>query len=330
LTLEEVARWDGGIATLLAANSQAQAALSLSDNKPLKQRVFADILTGEAQHQPILGALGLSERHVGSDFLNPAAVPAHLPSQMMVTAKRRGDGYVLGGRKAYCAGGNIASWLSIFATVDADRDPKGLTGFWVPANTPGFHVSSIMPTMGLRGCPLVEFYLEGVVVPQDHMLTAEGEGQALVQALSAAGRCQAAAIAVGIARGAFELARQHALHRIQGGGPIAQHQMVRHMLADMTTQIEAARLLTHKAAAQAPLDTAVASMAKVFASDTAVKVATDAVQIMGAFGTTLKSGAEKYYRDAKMMQIFAGTNELCRLAITDPILQEAGLIPSPL
>jgi alkylation response protein AidB-like acyl-CoA dehydrogenase len=131
---------------------------------------------------------------------------------------------------------------------------------------------------------------------------------------------------VGIARGAFELARQHALNRVQGGGLIAQHQMVRHMLADMATQIEAARLLTHKAAMQEPLDTAVASMAKVFASDTAVKVATDTVQIMGAFGTTLKSGAEKYYRDAKMTQIFEGTNELCRLAITDPILQDAGLI----
>ena len=328
LILEEVARWDGGIATLLAANSQAQAALSLSDNKPLKQRVFTDILAGEDQHQPIFGALGLSERHVGSDLLNPAAMAlAHMPTQMMVTAKRRGDSYVLGGRKAYCAGGNIASWLSVFATVDAARDPKGLTGFWVPTNTPGFHVSSLMPTMGLRGCPLVEFYLEGVVVPKEQMLTAEGEGHALVQALSAGGRCQAAAIAVGIARGAFELARQHALNRIQGGGPIVQHQMVRHMLADMATQIEAARLLTHKAAMQEPLDTAMASMAKVFASDTAVKVTTDAVQIMGAFGTTLKSGAEKYYRDAKMTQIFEGTNELCRLAITDPILQDAGLIP---
>ena len=324
LTLEEVARWDGGIATLLAANSQAQATLSLSDNKTLKKQVFADILAGEDQHQPVFGALGLSERHVGSDFINP---PAATPTPMMVTAKRRGDSYVLGGRKAYCAGGNIASWLSVFATVETDRNPKGLTGFWVPTDTRGFHVSSIMPTMGLRGCPLVEFYLEGVVVPKEHMLTAEGEGHALVQALRAGGRCQAAAIAVGIARGAFELARQHALHRIQGGGPIVQHQMVRHMLADMATQIEAARLLTHKAATQEPLDPAMASMAKVFASDTAVKVATDAVQIMGAFGATLKSGAEKYYRDAKMTQIFEGTNELCRLAITDPILQDAGLIP---
>ncbi|ETX01327.1 MAG: hypothetical protein ETSY2_37425, partial [Candidatus Entotheonella gemina] len=155
----------------------------------------------------------------------------------------------------------------------------------------------------------------------------EGAGRQLLATLSASGRCQAAAIAVGIARGAFELGRQHTLNRVQGGGPIMQHQMVQHMLADMATQIEAARLLTHKAATASPLNASLSSMAKVFASDTAVKVATDAVQLMGAFGTTLKSGAEKYFRDAKMTQIFQGTNELCRLAIMHPTLQEAGLTP---
>ena len=121
------------------------------------------------------------------------------------------------------------------------------------------------------------------------------------------------------------LARQHSLLRVQGGSPIVQHQMMQHMLADMATQIEAARLLTHKAAATEPPQVVLSSMAKVFASDTAVKVATDAVQIMGAYGTTGKSGAEKYFRDAKMTQIFEGTNELCRLAITAPMLQYAGL-----
>ena len=322
IVLEEIAHWDGGFAALLAANSQAQAALNLSDNTSLKQRVFAEVLSGEAQHQPAFGALGLAERHVGSDFINPTVTD---PTPMMVTAKARDDHYLLSGRKAYCAGGNLASWLCVFATVSENRSPSGLTGFWIPADTKGFHVSSIMPTMGLRGCPLVEFYVENVTVPKDHMLTPEGGALALLQTLSARGRCQAAAIAVGIARGAFELARQHAHNRIQGGGPIMQHQMVQQMLADMATQIEAARVLTHKAAAQNPLSPAMASMAKVFASDTAVKVATDAVQIMGAFGTTLKSGAEKYYRDAKMTQIFEGTNEICRLAISAPMLHDAGL-----
>ena len=324
IVLEEIAHWDGGFATLLAANSQAQAALSLSGNTALMQRVFADVVSGEGRNEPVFGALALTERHVGSDFINPEVTQ---PAQMMVTAKRRGDSYILSGRKAYCAGGNLANWLSIFATVSDDRSPDGLTAFWVPTTTPGFHVSAILPMMGLRGCPLVEFYVQGVEVPTSHMLTAEGGAHTLINALSASGRGQAAAIAVGIARGAFELARQHTLNRIQGGGPIVQHQMVQHMLADMSTQIEAARLLTYKAATQEPLDTATASMAKVFASDTAVKVATDAVQLMGAFGTTLKSGAEKYYRDAKMTQIYEGTNELCRLAITHPLLQDAGLLP---
>ena len=179
--------------------------------------------------------------------------------------------------------------------------------------------------MGLRACPLVEFYLEGVTVPRQHLLTEEGSADGLIQKLSPRGRGQAAAIAVGIAQGAFELSRQHAFTRFQGGGPIARHQMVRHMLADMATQIEAARLLTYKAAVTTPPEVAASSMAKVFASDAAVKVATDAVQLMGAYGTTSKSGAEKYFRDAKMTQIFAGTNEICRLAITHPMLRDAGL-----
>jgi len=326
VALEELAHWEAGIATLLAYNSLAQLAVTLSGNKPLRERLCADILTHEAHRQPFLGALALTERHVGSDLLHPTIAN---PAPMMVTAKRRGDAYVLSGRKAYCAGGNIAQWLSVFATVDSKRSPQGLTAFWVPTETRGFHVSAVLPTLGLRGCPLVEFYLEGVVVPREQRLTAEGEAHALVQQLSAHGRYQGAAIAVGIARGAFELARQHTLRRVQGGGAIMQHQMVQHMLADMVTQIEAARLLTHKAAVAEPPQIALSSMAKVLATETAMKVATDAVQIMGAYGTTLKSGAEKYFRDAKMTQIFMATNELCRLAITHPMLQDARLVPSP-
>ena len=324
IALEEIAHWDGGFATLLSSNGLAQQTLARSGRHDLIKQVFDAVTQGEAHQEPVLGALAITERRVGSDFINPFVSD---PARMMVTAKRRGDVYVLSGRKAYCACGNIANWLCVFATVDDDRHPDGLTGFWMPTDVEGFHVSAVLPTMGLRGCPLVEFYLEGVKVPASHRLTEEGAGRALLDKLSANGRMQAAAVAVGIARGAFALARQHALNRVQGGGPIAQHQMVQHMLADMATQIEAARLLTHKAAATSPMDAALSSMAKVFASDAAVKVATDAVQIMGAFGTTIKSGAEKYFRDAKMTQIVQGTNELCRLAITYPTLQEAGLAP---
>ncbi len=322
IVLEELARWDGGTATLLASNSLAQTAVTLSGNTTLMARLFADIVAGEEQHEPLFGAYALAERHLGSDLINPSVTN---PAPMMVIARRRGHAYVISGRKAYCAGGNIAKWLCVFATVDSQRSAAGLTGFFMPTDTRGFHVSAVLPTMGLRGCPLVEFYLENATIPLEHMLTAEGEAHALIQALGAHGRCQGAAIAVGIASGAFELARQHTLTRIQGGGPIAQHQMVQHMLADMATQIEAARLLTYKAALTEPPHLPMSSMAKVFASDAAVKVASDAIQLMGAYGTTLKSGVEKYFRDAKMTQIFEGTNELCRLAITSPMLQEAGL-----
>jgi alkylation response protein AidB-like acyl-CoA dehydrogenase len=216
----------------------------------------------------------------------------------------------------------------VFATLSDNRSAEGLTGFVVPTQARGFHVSEVLPTLGLRGCPLVEFYVEGVTVPRQHLLTAEGAAHALIQALHAHGRCQGAAVAVGIAQGAFDLARQHTLNRMQGGRPLMHHQMVQHLLADMVTQTEAARLLTYKAATTEPADMALSSMAKVFASDVAVKVTTDTVQLMGAYGTTTKSGAEKYFRDAKMTQIFAGTNEICRLAITHPMLPPANLMPS--
>jgi alkylation response protein AidB-like acyl-CoA dehydrogenase len=296
--------------------------VALSGNTPLMDRVLPDILAGEERHEPVLWALALTERRAGSDLVHPLGVRS---GRLMVTATRRGDGYVLSGRKAYCAGGNVATWLSVFATVSDDRSAAGLTGFALPTSARGFHVSEVLSTMGLRACPLVEFYLENVYVPAEHLLTKEGGAGEFIQDLSAYGRCQAAAIAVGIARGAFELARQHTLIRDQGGSPIVQHQMVQHMLADMATQIEAARLLTYQAAALEPPQVVMSSMAKVFASDAAVKVATDAVQLMGAYGTTGKSGAEKYFRDAKMTQIFEGTNEMCRLAITAPLLQYAGL-----
>ncbi|MCZ6876075.1 MAG: acyl-CoA dehydrogenase family protein [bacterium] len=322
---EEIARWEAGIATLLSANSIAQTAIALSGNTILMQRIFPAVMAAEEQQQPILCALGLTERRVGSDFVHPALAN---PAQMMVTAKRRGNAYLLSGRKAYCAGGNLATWICVFATLDEDRSPAGLTGFVIPTDAHGFHVSEVLPTMGLRGCPLVEFYVEGVIVPGDYRLTPEGEAHALIQALSARSRYHAAAIAVGIAQGAFDLARQHTFTRVQGGGPIAQHQMVQHMLADMAMQIEAARLLTYKAATTDPPDIATSSMAKIFASDIAVKVATDAVQLMGAYGTTIKSGAEKYFRDAKMTQIFGATNEICRLAVAMPMLRDAGIAPA--
>jgi len=322
LAAEELARWEAGVATLLASNSLAQTAVALSGNKALMDRVFPEVVAGEERCEPVFWALALSERRVGSDLVHPVGVPS---SRLMVTAKRRGDGYVLSGRKAYCAGGNLATWLSVFATVHPDRSPEGLTGFAIPTNARGFHVSEVLSTMGLRACPLVEFYLENVYVPAEQRLTQEGGAAGLIQDLSAYGRSQGAAIAVGIARGAFELARQHTLIRQQGGSPLVHHQMVQHMLADMATQIEAAQLLTYKAAATEPPQVVMSSMAKVFASDAAVKVATDAVQLMGAYGTTGKSGAEKYFRDAKMTQIFEGTNEICRLAITAPMLQYAGL-----
>ncbi|GIX46307.1 MAG: acyl-CoA dehydrogenase [Candidatus Tectimicrobiota bacterium] len=317
VALEELARWEAGFATLLAANSLAQTAIALAGNAALGERIFGEIAAAEARQEPLLCALALTERRAGSDLLHPDGLQ---PTRLMVVARRRNDAYVLSGRKAYCAGGNVAKWLVAFATVHPQRHSAGLTGFAVATEQPGFRVTEVLPTLGLRACPLVEFYFEGAVVPAEQRLTPEGQGYALVQRLGAYDRCQGAAIAVGIADGAFALARQHTLARVQGGGPLVQHQLVRHLLADMAIHIEAARLLTYKAAASEPPEATLSAMAKVLASDVAVKVTTDAVQLMGAYGTTAKAGVEKYFRDAKMTQILSGTNEICRLAVTRPLL----------
>lgn len=322
IAAEEIACWDAGIATLLMANGQAQAAVSLSGNRRLMDLMFPDILSAETARQPALCALALSERHLGSDLQHPDTPTA---GRMMVTARCRGDGYALSGRKSYCAAGNAARWIAVFATLSEDRSPEGLTGFLIPTDAPGFHVSEVLPTLGLRACPLVEFYVENVRVPREHLLTPEGGGAGLVRKLIARGRAQAAAVAVGVARGAHELAHRHAAGRVQGGGPILGHQMVQGALADVAMRIEAARLLAYKAASCDPPQLALSSMAKVFASEVAVQAAGDAVQLLGAYGTTRKSGAEKIYRDAKMTQILAGTNDICRLAVTAPLRQSAGL-----
>lgn len=318
IATEELACWEAGTAALLMANGQAQAAVSLSGNRRLMDLIFPDILSAETARQPALCALALSERHMGSDLQHPDA-PA--TGRMMVTARHHADGYALSGRKSYCAVGNAARWIVIFATLSEDRSPAGLTGFLIPTDAPGFHVSEVLPTLGLRACPLVEFYVENVRVPREHLLTAAGSGAALVRKLVARGRAQAAAVALGIARGAYELAHRHAVGRVQGGGPILGHQMVQGALADMAMRIEAARLLVYKAAACDPPQLALSSMAKVFASEVAVQAAGDAVQMLGAYGTTRKSGAEKLYRDAKMTQILAGANDICRLAVTAPLRQ---------
>lgn len=321
IAAEEIACWDAGTAALLMANGQAQAAVSMSGNRRLMDWLFPEIMAAESARRPALCALGLSERHMGSDLQQPGAPTS---GRMMVTARRRGDGFALSGRKSYCAAGNAARWIVVFATVSEDRSPEGLTGFLVPTDTPGFHVSEVLPTLGLRSCPLVEFYVENVRVPSEHLLTAEGAAADMVSRLIARGRAQAAAVALGIARSAHDLAVRHAVGRLQGGGPIVNHQLVRGKLADMAISIEAARLLTYKAAACDPPELGLSSMAKVLASDVAVQAAGDAVQLLGAYGTTRKAGAERIYRDAKMTQILEGTNDICRLAVTSP-LQPSGL-----
>ncbi len=134
IAAEELARWEAGVATLLASHSLAQTAVALSGNTALMDQVFPEVLAAEERHEPVLWALAVTERRVGSDFVHPQGVPA---SRLMVTAKRRGAGYVLSGRKAYCAGGNVAAWLSVFATVSEDRSLAGVTGFALPTHTRG-------------------------------------------------------------------------------------------------------------------------------------------------------------------------------------------------
>jgi alkylation response protein AidB-like acyl-CoA dehydrogenase len=241
---------------------------------------------------------------------------------MKTTAKRYGDEYVISGSKVFITHGNIAETLIVFARTDADG---GISAFVLERERSPWTVVKLEHKLGIKGSPTAMLAFDEVRVPAANRLGDEGQGFKIALSVLDRSRPGIGAQALGIAEGALDYAVGYARERQQFGQPIASFQGLQFMLADMATQIEAARHLVYLAATkvdtQAPDLTKIAAMAKLFASDTAMKVTTDAVQIFGGYGYTREFPVERYMRDAKIMQIYEGTNQIQRLVIAKELLE---------
>ena len=277
-----------------------------------KQKYLSGLASGE-----ILSAFSLSEPGAGSDAAG-----------LKTTAVRRGDHYVLNGSKQWCTNGDHADVITVFATVDASKRAKGVTAFLVDRGTPGFEVGKKERKLGIRASPTVALHFSDCAIPAAQRLGAEGEGFRIAMATLDVTRPATGALAVGIAQAALDAAVGYAKERRQFGQPIAAFQGIQFMLADMAMQTHAARLMIHHAARQVDAgirgNTYEASMAKCWAGDAAMKVATDAVQVFGGYGYTREFPVERYLRDAKLAEIGEGTNEVQKMVIAREILQELG------
>jgi butyryl-CoA dehydrogenase len=261
-----------------------------------------------------LGAFGLTEPGSGSDAAG-----------MKTTAVRDGDDYILNGNKIFITNGGEAEIYVVFAQTDHSLKHKGITAFIVEKGTPGFSIGKKEKKLGIRSSPTTEIIFDNCRIPASQRLGEEGQGFKIAMMTLDGGRNGIAAQAVGIAQGALDAALAYAKERVQFGQPIAKLQAIQFKLADMATEIEAARLLTYQAAwleSQGLPYGKASAMAKLFASDTAMKVTTEAVQIFGGYGYTREYPVERMMRDAKITQIYEGTNEIQRVVIANYLLKE--------
>jgi alkylation response protein AidB-like acyl-CoA dehydrogenase len=257
---------------------------------------------------PAIGAMALTEPEAGSDVMS-----------MRTTARADGDAYVLNGKKHFITNGGVADLTVVFAKTDPAAGYAGVSAFVVEKGTPGLSSGAKMRKLGIRASHTGEVVLEDCRVPRQNLIGGEGAGFLLAMKALEASRPLVAAGAVGVARAAYEFARDYARQRVQFGRPIFDKQAVAFMLADMATRIEASRLLVWRAACQVDRGesaSAAGSMAKLMAGDTAVEVATNAVQILGGYGYSRDFPVEKWFRDAKIMQIYEGTQQIQRLVLS--------------
>lgn len=274
-----------------------------------KHKYVSKLATGE-----YLGAFALTEPHAGSDA-----------SSIRTQAVRKGDAYILNGNKIFITNGGEADTYVTFAVTDPGKGARGISAFIVEKDTPGLTVGKKEKKMGLHGSNTTEIIFDNAVVPATNLLGNEGEGFTIAMANLDKGRIGIAAQALGIAEAALHYATEYAKERKQFGQSIGKLQAVGFKLADMATKTEAARLLVYRAAwlcSQGLPCTKEASMAKLFASDAAMKLAIEAVQIFGGYGYTREYPVERLFRDAKITQIYEGTNEIQHLVITKQLLAE--------
>ncbi|AOK31571.1 acyl-CoA dehydrogenase [Burkholderia singularis] len=303
LALEEVAAGCASCATLMSVHNSVGCGPLLAYGTPAQQeRWLRDLATGRT-----IAAFSLTEPQAGSEAHN-----------LRTRAQLRDGQWVLDGSKQFVTNGARAGLAIVFAMTDPEQGKRGLSAFLVPTDTPGFIVGKPEKKMGIRASDTCPITLEHCAIPQENLLGARGEGLKIALSNLEGGRIGIAAQAVGIARAAFDKARRYARERIQFGKALADHQAIAEKLANMATQINAARLLTHHAAR---LRTAglpclsEASQAKLFASEMAEAVCSDAIQIHGGYGFLVDYDVERHYRDARITQIYEGTSEVQRMVI---------------
>ncbi|WLR48892.1 acyl-CoA dehydrogenase [Halobacillus litoralis] len=309
IAVEELSRVCASTGVTLSAHiSLASWPIYKFGTEEQKQKYLTQLASGEA-----LGAYALSEPGAGSDV-----------SSMRTQAKLDGDHYVLNGSKVWITNGGVADIYVVFAKTDPNEGNRGISAFIVEKDTPGFTTGKKEKKLGIRSSPTTELIFEDCKIPKENLLGEKGKGFKVAMMTLDGGRNGIAAQAVGIAQGALDESVNYAKEREQFGKPIAHLQGISFKLADMATEIEASRLLTYQAAyleSEGLPYSKASAMAKLFAGDTAMKVTTEAVQVHGGYGYTKDYPVERYMRDAKITQIYEGTQEIQRLVVGRMVTQ---------
>ncbi|MBW1645530.1 MAG: acyl-CoA dehydrogenase [Deltaproteobacteria bacterium] len=309
IAIEELSRHCAATGVIVSVNnSLACEPVKLFGNEEQKKKYLADMASGRK-----LGCLGLTEPNAGSDAANLAT-----------TAVLDGNEWVINGRKIFITNGNEADYCILIAQTDKSKGHRGICAFIVDLDNPGFQVGTLEDKLGIRGTSTAELVFEDCRIPRENLLGELGKGFRIALTTLDGGRIGIASQALGIARAAIEDATAYAKERVQFGKPIANLQAIQWMLADLTTEYEAARLLTHRAAYlkdQGQPYAKEAAMAKLMASEVAMKATTKGIQILGGYGYTTDYPMERYFRDAKITEIYEGTSEIMRLVIASNILK---------
>ncbi len=301
--LIEVAKGDGAVSTMMGVhNAPFCAILDRFGTPDQKAEVLAPAARGE-----FIGAFGLTEAGAGSDA-----------SALRSTARRAGNGYVIDGAKEFITSGRIAGWIILFARMEGTEGKEGITAFLAPTSAEGYQVARVEEKLGQRASDTCSLRFEGLRVPAAHRIGEEGEGYRLALASLETGRIGIAAQSVGMAEAALEAATAYAQERRAFGKPIMEHQAVAFRLAELRTELEAARQLTLNAArlkdAGIPCLTE-AAMAKLYASEAAERIVSGALQTFGGYGYIADTGIERIYRDVRVCQIYEGTSDIQKLII---------------
>jgi alkylation response protein AidB-like acyl-CoA dehydrogenase len=310
IAIEELSRVDGSVGIIVAAHtSLGSNHIFLAGNEAQKRKYIPKLASGE-----FIGAWGLTEPGSGSDA-----------GSARMTAVRKKDCWVLNGTKTFCTNGHYADVLVVIAVTDRTAHTHGLSAFIVEKGTQGFRAGKKENKLGLRASDTAELIFEDCCVPTENLLGKEGDGFIDAMRVLDGGRISIAALSLGMAEGAHEAALKYSKQRKQFGRAISDFQAIQWKLADMATEIEAARLLTYRAASMKDaglMTTLESSMAKLYASEVAVRCANEGVQIHGGYGFIKDYPAEKFYRDVKLCTIGEGTSEIQRLVIARQILKD--------